>query len=85
MTATSANDWQLRKRRERERAEHIAAHGPGCELCGTVPKTRGLQEDHDHRTDKHRGWLCWRCNKSLHGWMTPAWLRAAADYLEARS
>jgi len=81
---TSANDWQTRKRREQERAAHIAAHGPACELCGSIPRV-GLNEDHDHRTGKHRGWLCFRCNKFLHGWMTPKWLRDAADYLEARS
>lgn len=83
---TSANDWPTRQRRERERAEHVAAHGPGCEVCGSVPKSRGLNEDHDHKTGLHRGWLCWKCNKILlMQWVTPGWLRAAADYLEARS
>ena len=79
---TSANDWQTRKRIELARAEHIAAHGPGCEICGTVPKTRGLQWDHDHHTGEHRGWLCWRCNHALPLWLDTAWLRAAIRYLE---
>lgn len=83
---TSANDWTTRQRREQERAEHVAAHGPGCEICGAVPKTRGLNEDHDHRTGRHRGWLDHRCNKFLlPTWVTPELLRKAADYLEARS
>lgn len=83
--AVRETEWQRRKRRDLERAEHVAEHGPACELCGNVPKTRGLDQDHDHRTGKTRGWLCARCNRFLHSWMTPAWLRAAADYLEARS
>jgi hypothetical protein len=82
---TSANDWATRQRINADRAAHIEAHGPGCELCGTVPKSRDLQWDHDHRTGAHRGWLCWRCNRALPNWVTPDWLRRAADYLEARS
>lgn len=38
--------------------------------------------DHDHRTMIVRGLLCVRCNRNLPDWMTPEWLRAAADYLE---
>jgi len=81
---TSANDWATRQAIATARALHVAEHGPACELCRNVPK-RGLDWDHDHRTGKHRGWLCARCNRFLHGWMTPEWLRAAADYLETRS
>ena len=29
-----------------------------------------------------RGLLCHRCNRALAGWITPDWLRAAAEYLE---
>ena len=50
--------------------------------CGTVPKTRGLQWDHDHKTGKTRGWLCHRCNRNLPTWVDADWCRAAADYLE---
>lgn len=77
-------EWQRRKRRDAQRAAHVAEHGPACELCGSVPK-RGLDEDHDHKTGKHRGWLCARCNRVMHYWQTPAWHRAAADYIEART
>jgi hypothetical protein len=66
------------------RAEHVAKHGPGCMICGTIPKTRGLQWDHDHKTGQHRGWLCHRCNRNLPAWVTPDWLRRAAAYLEGR-
>jgi hypothetical protein len=79
---TSANDWATRRRIEAERAEWTRIHGLACELCGNVPKTRGLEWDHDHKTSRHRGWLCHRCNRALPSWITADWLRKAADYLE---
>ena len=93
-TTPRESEWQRRKRRERERFEHIVRHGDYCELCGAGPREKGLcgatrkvslHEDHDHATGAHRGWICGRANKQLWGWVTPAWLRAAADYLEARA
>ena len=84
-TTPRESEWQRRKRRDLERAEHVAANGPGCELCGNIPKV-GLHQDHWHdKTQRHRGWLCHRCNRALPSWITPRWLRAAADYLEQRS
>jgi hypothetical protein len=73
-------EWQRRVRRERERAEHVAEHGPACQLCGNVPR-RGLDQDHDHKTGLTRGWLCHRCNRALQTWVTPEWLILAAIYL----
>ncbi len=58
-------EWQRRVRRERERDAYIAANGNVCELCGNPPKSRGLSEDHDHRTKRHRGWVCFRCNRLM--------------------
>jgi len=78
----TATDWQFRKRINDERAAHIAEHGPGCMICGTVPKTRGLQWDHDHKTRRTRGWLCHRCNRNLPSWVDVPWLLAAAAYLD---
>lgn len=78
---TKETEWQRRQRRERERAEHVAAHGPACQICGNVPK-RGLDQDHDHKTGKTRGWLCHRCNRALPSWVTPHWLIRAAIYLD---
>lgn len=59
----------------------------GGERCGICLRPRGekdrrLDRDHDHRTGRPRGLLCSRCNRWLVRWMTPEWLRAAADYLE---
>ena len=80
MSAARETEWQRRQRRERERAEHVAAHGPACQICGNVPK-RGLDQDHDHRTGKTRGWLCHRCNRALPNWVTAKWLYAAWCYM----
>jgi hypothetical protein len=80
VTAVRESEWQRRKRRERERADHVAEHGPACQICGNVPK-RGLDQDHDHRTGLTRGWLCHRCNRALPSWVTVRWLFLAAAYL----
>lgn len=45
-------------------------------------KDRRLHRDHDHKSGRPRGLLCHRCNRSLPHWVTPEWLRAAAEYLE---
>ena len=34
-----------------------------CDLCGKV--TKYLNRDHDHQTEKARGWLCLKCNLGL--------------------
>lgn len=82
MTAAHETAWERRTRRERERAAHVAEHGNRCELCGNEPKSRGLSEDHDHKTGAHRGWLCHRCNRALPTWVTRAWLWQAILYLD---
>jgi hypothetical protein len=55
-----------------------------CSIClrERSEKDRRLQRDHDHLSGRPRGLLCVRCNRALPSWMTPEWLRAAADYLE---
>jgi hypothetical protein len=54
-----------------------------CGICGSPPKGRKLDRDHEHRGDgRARGLLCWNCNKKLDNRVTPEWLRRAADYLE---
>ena len=83
MAAAKETEWQRRQRRDRERAAHVAEHGPACQICGNVPK-RGLDQDHDHRTGVTRGWLCHRCNRALPTWVTAEWLIEAAMYM-ARS
>lgn len=38
-----------------------------CEVCGAIQigKTNKICWDHDHETDKFRGWICFRCNFAL--------------------
>lgn len=61
--------------------------GDHCAVC-LRPRTtaeRRLDRDHCHRTGRPRGLLCHKCNRALAVWVTPEWLRAAADYLERTS
>jgi hypothetical protein len=57
-----------------------AQHG-GCAICGNPPKTRRLSVDHNHRTGKVRGLLCFRCNRALPTYATSEWLRQAFGYV----
>lgn len=34
-----------------------------CAICHRPPAARPLEIDHDHRTGRVRGLLCWYCNK----------------------
>ena len=57
--------------------------GGVCAICHRPPKTRRLDIDHQHTEPlRYRGLLCPRCNMFLREWMSPSWLRTAADYLE---
>ena len=61
----------------------VAVFGERCNICGREPGAhRRLDRDHDHASGLPRGTLCFRCNKALPNWMTPEWLRSAAEYLE---
>ena len=57
-----------------------------CEVCGEPPRRSRLDIDHCHDSGVVRGLLCESCNRGLGMYGDdPARLRAAADYLEARS
>lgn len=56
-------------------------YGEVCWICGTPPKSRRLHIDHDHKTGKVRGLLCFRCNNALPSWVTQKWLTSAKIYL----
>jgi hypothetical protein len=56
--------------------------GGGCAICGNPPKSRRLHVDHDHKTGKVRGLLCFRCNRALPNYVTNDWMIAATEYLK---
>src|SRR4029077_12808515 len=65
--------------------ERMTEHyGERCWICGNSPKTRRLHIDHDHKTGKIRGLLCFRCNRFLAAWMSVEWCRCAARYLDGQ-
>jgi len=81
-----------RKRRKPRRAAELGVseetytalwekQGGGCAICGNPPKTRRLHVDHNHRTGKVRGLLCFRCNRGLPTYATSDWLEAAREYV----
>lgn len=56
-----------------------------CEVCGEpgTANKKGLKLDHDHKTNKFRGWLCNGCNTTLgHVKENPQTLLALIKYLE---
>lgn len=62
-------------------ARMLEAQGGVCAICGNPPKSRRLHVDHDHRTGKVRGLLCFRCNRALPNYVTEEWLRRAYIYV----
>jgi len=55
-----------------------------CEACGDTPDV--LHLDHDHTTDKCRGWVCEGCNHSMgKSNDDPEKLIKQAEYLRERS
>lgn len=49
------------------REKLIAKYGNNCAICGKSSSTfkKRLSVDHNHKTNKIRGLLCFRCNKFL--------------------
>jgi ABC-type Fe3+/spermidine/putrescine transport system ATPase subunit len=65
------------------RQERIDKHGNKCALCDK-PRTafkKNFALDHNHRTGKIRGLLCYRCNKFLVGRQTIESTRSILNYL----
>ena len=89
-------DAAPKKRRRRRGKQHVSflnehrhlydelleAQGGGCAICGRPPSPRRrLDMDHDHKLMRLRGLLCPRCNRAIPSWMTPDWLKRAAEYV----
>ena len=64
-------------------AELFAMQGGVCAICGQPPNSKSLGADHDHKTGKIRGLLCYHCNVAL-GLIgdNPTIVHAMAAYLE---
>jgi len=57
-----------------------------CPICGIYVEGSQIHKDHDHKTGKFRGWLCFKCNVGLGNFGDdPARLIAAAVYLSSAS
>jgi hypothetical protein len=70
---------------EKDTYERLVADYDGlevCWICGSKPKTRRLHIDHDHKTLKIRGLLCYPCNRRLTKGTTEKWLRNALLYMK---
>ena len=83
---------ERKKKYSRERQQQIIEAGrpvPSvCEVCGKpptggAPNRKTLHFDHDHKTGKFRGWICFNCNAALgHVKDEMEVLRALIGYLE---
>lgn len=58
-----------KKQIDKIREELILKHGNKCAICEKPREAfkKNLSVDHNHKTDKIRGLLCYRCNKFLIG------------------
>jgi hypothetical protein len=52
-----------------------------CRICGKSIANRACV-DHDHKTGKIRGLLCWYCNVRIEALERPGWLISALAYLK---
>lgn len=43
----------------------LKQHGGVCAICNQLPERRKLAIDHDHKTGRIRGLLCFHCNDML--------------------
>lgn len=65
------------------RNELIEKHGNNCSIC-RKPRSefkKNLSVDHNHKTSKIRGLLCYRCNKFRVGRQSIETCKEVLDYL----
>ena len=66
------------------REELIKKHGNQCAIC-KKPRSafkKSLSVDHNHKSNKIRGLLCYKCNKFRVGRQTIETCREVLEYLE---
>ena len=68
---------------DRMRRELVEKHGNFCAVCGKPREAfqKSLAVDHDHKSGKIRGLLCYRCNKFLVGRFTTKTILPVVMYL----
>lgn len=73
-----------KKQIDKIREELIAKHGNKCALCDKPRSAfkNNLSVDHDHKSNKIRGLLCFRCNKFILGRQTIESAKKILAYLE---
>ena len=65
MTARQRALWILYRLSEEEYNSILNYQGGVCAGCGEPPHGRCLAVDHDHKTGRIRGLLCWLCNRAI--------------------
>lgn len=65
MTARERHLWICYRLTEEEYAAVLAFQGGVCAGCGRPPNGINLAVDHDHKTGRIRGLLCWLCNRAI--------------------
>lgn len=80
-----ARDLRLRRLYNITAAQYdelLAFQGGHCAICPRLPGKTRLAVDHDHKTGRTRGLLCWRCNGLIgKGDDDPDLMESAARYL----
>ena len=77
------NKLYTRKQIDKIRQDLIDKHGNKCAIC-KQPRSafkNSLSVDHNHKTNKIRGLLCFRCNKFRVGRQSIETCREVLDYL----
>ena len=84
--ANRARDRRLRRKYGLTLAQYnrmLKAQGGVCKLCGRPPQKLALAVDHDHKTKRVRGLLCFTCNHFHVAKNTAETARRMVPYLES--
>lgn len=65
MDARTRALWTLYRLTPEEYETILAFQGGVCAGCGRPPHGIRLAVDHDHKTGRIRGLLCWLCNRAI--------------------
>lgn len=65
MTPRQRDLWVKYRLTEEEYNSILKHQGGVCAGCGEPPHGRNLAVDHDHKTGRIRGLLCWLCNRAI--------------------